>query len=381
MKKILTALILCAALALTSTAAYGGNYQITSEPANEECPSMTAEGGRFYVAYISGSGIFVGEYDKGLELIKKYRVTGEVLLYSHPSLIYADNHFYVAYASKESEGESFNIFVKKFDKDFGLVESYRITDQAENQSHPSIAYSDNAFYVAYASDARGGDIFVRKYDENFTYLARYPISTKPSFQGHPSISYMGDSFYVTYTSDEGGNDDVFVKKYDKNFDFHNEKYQITDNEFSQQYPSITYSENTFYIAYASDEKGNYDIFVKEYLGDPEQFNLMSEHQLTTPESRESDPSAVFSDSLYVTYQSDEAGYENLFVWTFKKEAEDEITEVRIEDAPNITISNITAGEAPPPTSGLLNLNLIITASIIGTAIIIIAGMLLLKREL
>ena len=188
----------------------------------------------------------------------------------------------------------------------------KLTHEKESfQDQPFVIFADNHFYVAYNSNKTGNyDIFIRKYDSNWNFIIEEQITTNQSNQYSPSIAFANKYLYIAYDSDEAGNSDVFVKIYDLDLNLRVEKKQITKDEFNQGFPSIAFANKYLYIAYGSNEKGSYDIFVEKY-----DQNLTSvgegKKRITFEEYDQNDPSILFADGrFYIAYYTSE----NEMVW-------------------------------------------------------------------
>ncbi|MFQ6063453.1 MAG: PGF-pre-PGF domain-containing protein, partial [Methanosarcinales archaeon] len=134
-----------------------------------------------------------------------------------------------------------------------------------SQEQPSLIFAENYFYVAYNSNEKGNnDIFIKKYDFNWNLIKKKQITTGNGSQWAPSIEFANNHLYVAYDSAETGNSEVFIKIYDQDLNYIDKK-QITNNEKSEEeYPSLCKHNNILYIAYASDESGDSEIFLERY---------------------------------------------------------------------------------------------------------------------
>ena len=186
------------------------------------------------------------------------------------------------------------------------------------QEGPCVIFADDHFYVAYQSNKTGNyDIFIRKYDSNWIDFTEEQITTNQSNQHIPSIVFADKYLYIAYVSNETGNLDIFVKKYNSALNPMGKEEQITKDESYQAFPSIAFMKDYLYIAYASNETGDYDIFVEKY-----DLNLTSvgggKKQITFEENTQHVPSIIFADScFYIAYYTFEDGIppESEAVWS------------------------------------------------------------------
>ena len=240
-------------------------------------------------------------------------VVNETFDQGGPSLIFEDNHFCISYHSNEKG--NWDIFVKKFDFNWNTIEKKRITTNEYVQSVPSITFANNRFYIAYQSYEKGNeDIFVEKYDMDFNRIGEpRQITNDSSDQRDPSIIAMENHFYIAYESDETGNFDIFVEKYDLNLNPIGKK-QITNDGYGQFDPSIIFVKDILYIAYES-YKNDWDIFIKQY--DLDLTPVGEEKPIITDGGAQEEASVIFANnSLYVAYFSNEKGNWDIFVKKF-----------------------------------------------------------------
>ncbi|MGB3460241.1 MAG: NosD domain-containing protein [Halobacteriota archaeon] len=246
--------------------------QITSDPSDTDRPSIVYANGYYYVAYQSiekSHGIYIKKFDSLWKFKKKVEVVSGSAYYDSPSLAFANNKLYVAYISN-AEGANkndYDVIVKEYNPNsFACTsgEKYLTTLQS-CQDLPALYYKDGYFYLAYQSWETGnGDIYIKKFDSNWDQLKKVRVTSKSSLQDRPSITYADGYFYVAYFSEETGYYDIFVKRLGPNLNLDSWKKQITSKSSYQSYPSITFVNNQFTIAYASTETGTLGIYMKTY---------------------------------------------------------------------------------------------------------------------
>ena len=76
------------------------------------------------------------------------------------------------------------------------------------------------------------------------------VTTEASYQDRPSLALGGDDrIYVAYASEESGNLDIFVRKYDRSLNPLEPKRRITTSPSSQDYPSLIAQSGQFNLIY------------------------------------------------------------------------------------------------------------------------------------
>jgi hypothetical protein len=251
------------------------------------------------------------ESNQSLPLKKLTNETGS--FQEQPCVIFADNHFYVAYQSNKTG--NYDIFIKKYDLNWIDFTEEQITTNQSNQWSPSIVFTDKYLYIAYYSNETGNlDIFVKKYDSDLNPMGKKKQITKDkSYQLSPSIAFVKDYLYIAYGSNETGDYDIFIEKYDLNLTPAGEgKKQITFEGNNQSAPSIIFADSCFYIAYCTFEDGiDWNIAIKKYgLGqDRNECCINLDHRkshIDFLDGHQVYPSIVFVDNIsYITYTSKE----------------------------------------------------------------------------
>jgi len=249
--------------------------RVTSETSYQDSPCLVYDGTYLYVVYISDEtgpyNIFVQMYDAGLHFVHKKQITEMYYPQDRPSALLVGEHFYMAYQSWET-GEAYggDIFVEVFDLAWNSLKKVRVTSETSYQDSPSICYANQSIYVAYVSSETGyGDIFVKQYDLYLETELKFRLTAEPCDHDLPSLNtiitetYQGFSLACqSWELGEASNGDIFVSHFDKVFRQH-DKIHITRDKYYQDSPSIT-SETMHrpaYVAYVSNETGNWNIFV------------------------------------------------------------------------------------------------------------------------
>ena len=256
--------------------------QITYDPSLQDHPSIVYANGDYFVAYLSretsypglehGRDIFIKKFDSNWNFIQKVQVTSSRHYQDSPSLLFANNKLCVAYVSNEEGATTndWNVILEEYDLDLSYINGSKryLTTLQSLQDMPSLLYKDGYFYLAYQSWETGssyqGDIYVKKFDSNWNQIKKVQVTSGTSYQDRPSQIYANGYFYVAYFSKETGNYDIFVKRMDANLSLDSWKQQITSESSSQSYPSLKFENNEYAIAYASNEGGTLGIFMKKY---------------------------------------------------------------------------------------------------------------------
>ena len=277
--------------------------QITSDSSLQDRPSIVYANGYYYVAYQSwekGRGIFIKKFDPQWNFKKKKEVVSGSAYYDSPSLVFANNKLYVAYVSNEkgANKNDYDVIVKEYDPNSLSCtrgEKYLTTLQS-CQDLPALYYKNGYFYLAYQSWEKGnGDIFIKKFDSNWNLKKKVQVTSKSSYQDRPSIIYANGYFYVAYHSKETGDLDIFVKRLDANLKLDSWKKQITSESSHQSYPFITFVNNQFTIVYASTETGTLGIYMKKYNRN---WNFIGKTKVVDSSANERRPSHTWDGSNY-----------------------------------------------------------------------------------
>jgi hypothetical protein len=249
------------------------DIQLTSESSTQDRPSIIYANNYFYVAYQSwetgesyNGDIFVKKFDATWHEVKEAQITSSSYYQDSPSLVFANNKLYIALVT--NHGGDYDVYLKEYDTNLNYITERYLTTLPSDQDMPSLFYKDGYFYLAYQSWETGssynGDIYIKKFDATWNELKKVRVTSESSYQDRPSLIYANGYFYVAYFSEETGNYDIFVKRLDTNLNVATWKKQITTESSSQSFPSLTYVNDEFAIAYASNEGGTLDIFMKRY---------------------------------------------------------------------------------------------------------------------
>ncbi|MCP1392840.1 MAG: hypothetical protein J5I35_08790 [Methanothrix harundinacea] len=196
---------------------------------------------------------------------------------------------------------------------------YQLTSGAAIQDRPSLIFADDGYLLAYQSWETGslysGDIFMKRFDPRWAQLQKVAATDDPAYQDTPSAIFSDGYYYVAYVSDETGNWDIFVKKYDRNLNLV-ETRRITTSPADQDSPSLVRAGGDFYLAYQSWETGSSyggDIFIERFNS---AWTPIRKMRVTTETSYQDRPSLAYStddDRLYIAYASDETEGRDIFV--------------------------------------------------------------------
>jgi hypothetical protein len=300
-----------------------GIYQLTSGDAIQDRPSLVSSADGHLLAYQSweagprfNGDIFLKRFDLYWNQLQKVRATTDTAYQDTPSAIYADGYYYVAYVSDEAG--NWDIFVKKYDGGLNLVETRRLTTSPADQDSPSLIRAGRDFYLAYQSWETGksssGDIFIERFSSSWTSIRKVRVTTEASYQDRPSLALGGDDrIYVAYASEESGNLDIFVRKYDRSLNPLEPKRRITTSPSSQDYPSLIAQSGEFNLIYSSDEVGSYDLYLERYSPS---WTLIERARVTGTPGDEVYPSLSYSPIdglLWAAYVLQDGTGSNIFV--------------------------------------------------------------------
>jgi len=301
----------------------GGVYQLTAGTSIQDRPALVYADDGYLLAYQSwetgspySGDIFLKRFDPGWNELQKVAATDDPAYQDTPSVIFSDGYYYVAYVSDETG--NWDIFVKKFDSNLNLIETRRLTTSSADQDRPSLVKVGSDFYLAYQSWEKGtsynGDIFIERFNSAWTSMRKVRVTTETSYQDRPSLAYSADDdrLYVAYASEEYGNRDIFVKKYDRSLNSL-EKKRITTSSSVQDCPSLAIQNGEFDLVYSSEEGGNSDLYLERFSSGWRQIEKVS---LTGSSGDESWPSIVYSPAdgfLWVAYVHQDGAGSDIFV--------------------------------------------------------------------
>ena len=186
------------------------------------------------------------------------------------------------------------------------------------QDRPSLVFSDDGILLAYQSWEAGplfrGDIFLKRFDPGWSQIQKVRATSDPTYQDTPSAIYYEGYYYVAYVSDETGNWDIFVKKYDRDLNLI-ETRRLTTSPTDQDSPSLIRVGSDFYLAYQSWETGSSfggDIFIERFNS---AWTSIRKMRVTTETSYQDRSSITYGEDgrISVAYVSEETGNKEIFV--------------------------------------------------------------------
>jgi hypothetical protein len=186
------------------------------------------------------------------------------------------------------------------------------------QDRPSLVFGDLGSVMAYQSWEAGalfrGDIFLKRFDPGWNQIQKVRATGDQAYQDTPSAIYSDGYYYVAYVSDETGNWDIFMKKYDRDLSLV-ETRRLTTSTADQDSPSLIRVGSEFYLAYQSWETGpssGGDIFIERFNS---AWTSIRKVRVTTEASYQDRPSLTLGGDgrLYVAYVSEETGNKDIFV--------------------------------------------------------------------
>jgi outer membrane protein assembly factor BamB len=271
--------------------------QATNLASYQDSPSLAlvfnGTGYLLELAYVSTEtgnwNIFVQTFDLNLYSMAKKQITSSAIGQDLPSIIFdGSQSIYIAYQSWEA-GSSFqgDIYIEKLNLNLVSSNKVRVTTETSYQDCPSLLYNPETgiIYVAYVSNQTGNcDIFLKQYNSSLYYVGGFQLTTDYTDQYRPSLAptYVStyphiQGFQMAYHSNETGTSnqrDIFVQDFSLSCNSL-KKTQITSDQFYSATPSIVPSLVALgvswcpgYVAYVSDEAGNWDIWLQQLASTP-----------------------------------------------------------------------------------------------------------------
>ena len=303
--------------------------QALNIPGLQDHASILYFNNSYYLAYqswedgrIHKGEIYIEQFDKNWNSLKRVRLTNNSLYDDSPYLIVVDDLIYLAYVTEISNG-NYDIFVKILKPNLTVVKKVKITHLRSIQDSPCLLYLNNHIYMAYQSwESGNGEIYLAKFDKNLNFIKRVRVMYTSSVEDRPSLIYK-DGFYVAYFSNRFGNYDIFVTKLDNDLDVEFEK-RLTFDSYHQSYPSMLYL-NGFLVFYASTESGTLGIYMNKYDDD---WNLIEKKVIADTIAHERRPKVCYDgENIWVAYIYNRLGDDD---WDVKiKKVEMEQKEARI----------------------------------------------------
>ncbi|NPV62029.1 MAG: hypothetical protein HPY61_05255 [Methanotrichaceae archaeon] len=140
--------------------------QVTDQKSYQDRPSLAYAGGNFYLAYVSKEtgnlDIFLQKLDGSLNFLEKKRLTTDGSDQDYPQLKWLNGQFMLLYATKKPG--NYDLVLDRFLQDWAPVDSTVVASGPGDQTASSLSYSslDGMYWVAYASkDSQGQNIFVK----------------------------------------------------------------------------------------------------------------------------------------------------------------------------------------------------------------------------
>jgi hypothetical protein len=279
----------------------------------------------------------------------------------------------VAWASAGQDGDSYGVFGRRFDSSGSALGAEFQVNQytTSGQSFPTVSQdSSGGFVVAWRSYYQDGDsygVFVRRFDSSGSALgAEFQVNQfTTSIQHFPRISHDSSGGFVVawHSVQDGSSDGVFGRRFDSSGGALGAEFQV--NQFttnSQRSPTISHdSSGGFVVAWESlyQDGSQRGVFVRRFdssggaLGGEFQVNqYTTSYQLSPAISHDS------SGGFVVAWQSDDqdgSGY-GVFGRRFTKPTVVVDDDVVIEGQAGSTSATFLIQLSDPPELGPLELN-------------------------
>ena len=305
-------------------------------PGLQDHPAIVYFNNSYYLAYQSWEDgkshrgeIYIEQFDKDWNSLKRVRVTNNSLYDDSPSLIVVDNLLYLAHVTEISNG-NYDIFVKVFKPNLTLVKERKITQRRSIQDSPRLLYVDNHIYMAYQSwEDFNGEIYLAKFDKDLNFIKRVRVTYTESVEDRPSLVHK-NGFYITYYSNRYSNYDIFLARLTDDMQFVYER-RLSSESSHQSYPWLMHLDG-FTLFYASTERGTLGIYMNRY---DENWNLIDKSMVFDTVAHERRPSACYDGrNVWVAYVYNRIGGD----WNIRVDMVG--FEVKRANIANVSIGNI-----------------------------------------
>lgn len=244
-------------------------FWIAADPAYQGSPSSAFDSGRCYVAYTSSEtgsrNIFVNTYNSTLHLVERRQLTSGTMDQDSPAILKVGNGFLLAYRTWDTGPRNGgDIYLTAFDQNWRALATVPATDQSSYQDHPSLTFAGDSFYLAYATNETGNwDIFVKRFDGNLNFLETRRITTDRADQDYPCVRFNNDHFCLTYSTRAGGSYNVVLGMFDSNWKAV-DNTAVTTGVGDKIGPSLVYDAagKLYWVAYSAQDAEGQNIYVK-----------------------------------------------------------------------------------------------------------------------
>jgi len=184
----------------------------------------------------------------------------------YASVAASGNNVYVAWHDDTfSTGVPEIFFKRSINSGVSWEASQRLTNNAGDSWHPSVAVSGYNVYVAWDDDTFGNTeiFFKRSTDNGVSWEATQRLTNNAGDSAHPSVAAISSNVYVAWHDLTFGNYEIFFKC-SINFGVSWEATQrLTNNAGTSWIPSVAVSGYNVYVAWEDSTFGNYEIFFKK----------------------------------------------------------------------------------------------------------------------
>ena len=183
---------------------------------------------------------------------------------SNPQIAASGNNVYVTWHDDTPAGSNGDIFFASSNNNgvsFGTP--INLSNNTGNSSNPQIAISGNNVYVTWFDDTPGNrDIFFAVSNNNgISFGTPINLSNNTGDSFGPQIAAIGNNVYVTWEDDTPGNSDIFFAVSNNNGTSFGTPINLSNNTGGSFIPQIATSGNNVYVTWQDDTPGNDDIFV------------------------------------------------------------------------------------------------------------------------
>jgi len=248
-------------------------YDLTEQ---SECqyhlyPAAFTSGGRIWVAMMgrdcknAAYAILLREYDENLALLRQNAIVlGKDWIVYDPSLYVDDQFVYLLFVDDRTRHR--DVFFRKLNRySWQTIEERQLTQNSSTNTTSWVTSitkgTEGRFYVAYSvSDASGlafGDIQLELWDENIQMKIHDKRIFGAPLVTAPSLQFYQNHLFVAYQNSQRGNWDIFLREYDDNLSYvQGSEERVTQGLDAQQQPWLDIIQGRLVIVY---DEGHYEV--------------------------------------------------------------------------------------------------------------------------
>jgi predicted neuraminidase len=188
----------------------------------------------------------------------------------------------------------------------------RLTNNAGDSRHPSIAVSGSNIHVVWRNWAGNNEIFYKRSTDNGSiWSVDKNLSSNTGHSLFPSIAVSGENIYVVWHDYTLGNAEIFFKFSTDNASTWSSTKRLTDISGFSAYPSITVSGENIHVAWYDGTPQNGDVFYMRSTDNGSTWSV--ERNLTSNAGKSFFPSIVVSgDNVHLIWADFTPGNGEIF---------------------------------------------------------------------